>query len=1156
MPTPASAALQDIFRQTEEIRASVDGVYSGVRSKRRGYWTPRRIAVQEKKLKAQFDKLTSASRKFYEGELEGVFVEGARSIDANYQITEDDRRLLSTLSDQSMTKINTSNELAKRGTFRWGEISEGSSFKGGANKYNVRGMVTADGRRYRPDQYAKVVLSADASRVRNFGIVRAAVAQGARALQVNDGADCGWTDHDDPQTANGMIVTFDQALSHPIAHPYCQRTFSPTNLAPPKGDKVKRVAVKAAKVAAAGSVAAVAGTVALRSSKTLQARLTAILAASNPQFMEYRSRVLQVAAATRREFDEIAADLRREMDDWIADADYELSQRARQLIGVGADAPLKVVGDAYSDLYDFDRLRFMSQQDLDLHNSIGGHVVDQLVGSGGSVSWSLPKVFRGNRSIGTTITSNQGRFSSRVGRDLRTSVSHKLGDHARVGAVKSGLDEAVVRYVNFTPNRMIRYRLSSVKTGVANRVVMNPSGMVRAGFAVDPRTGFVRPSLRFLPKGPIRITSEVNRSRGTWQNGRPLERPIGSIINVTRTRVKNRVYEETRDIKDIMSRGQSGQPGFLYESDFASGGVLNQLVIVGSDTGRGNIIRRGVIKNALSITDSATNKNVRVDLHIVNGKFVTRHRTNAGRINSVSTNVEVRVVKGIRFNLNTGLNLRGLDIDNLADLRHIRLHDIKALDLRNSLMVRSLSLNLHAFGHSIWEISKILRMSWEDVRLLWADTKRLADAAWRHQIWGQVRSQIELETGITEWTADGIRRELADRVREIPGLMQKQAAALKKEWVDDPISWVAGSADRMAKISKAVQVRYNKPRVSNVVKLDYEGLERNDGPFLTSFDRGVVEDLSDIIYMQPSEIAEDIGITLREAEEMHRRALIVLRDKLGLDKDQVLPDSWGTLAQSRPLVHDVSSVLDDQHFARMTSAADAVNNLEPGTTIAAVSHDIRIVANYLEREFPELPPIRFRLVDDPDNDLGASAQYLSADMIRPGIQRLVVDGKLGPDAIESYMETGEIWIHQSSLQTWMYKYNVSGATPWTMMQVDGMNQGLSIMLHEMGHHAHIALDSVSARFRKTVMDDIWDKITEIYPVSLDDIRDSGFDTDNYRELYEGLFQVDAVRGAIPSQYAFTNHWEFFAELFNYGAQYPGKSKLADGVYQILKEAWS
>lgn len=46
-------------------------------------------------------------------------------------------------------------------------------------------------------------------------------------VEVLDGEGCGWAEHDDPDEANGKVVTLDEADEQPISHPNCVRAFSP-----------------------------------------------------------------------------------------------------------------------------------------------------------------------------------------------------------------------------------------------------------------------------------------------------------------------------------------------------------------------------------------------------------------------------------------------------------------------------------------------------------------------------------------------------------------------------------------------------------------------------------------------------------------------------------------------------------------------------------------------------------------------------------------------------------------------------------------------------------------------------------------------------------------------------------------------------------------
>lgn len=54
-------------------------------------------------------------------------------------------------------------------------------------------------------------------------------------VEVQDGDDCGWQDHDDPDLADGSFRTMDDADEYPIAHPNCVRVFLPSD-GPPEGE--------------------------------------------------------------------------------------------------------------------------------------------------------------------------------------------------------------------------------------------------------------------------------------------------------------------------------------------------------------------------------------------------------------------------------------------------------------------------------------------------------------------------------------------------------------------------------------------------------------------------------------------------------------------------------------------------------------------------------------------------------------------------------------------------------------------------------------------------------------------------------------------------------------------------------------------------------
>lgn len=52
-------------------------------------------------------------------------------------------------------------------------------------------------------------------------------------VNVYDGPDCGWTEHDDPDLADGSLRSLDEADEYPLSHPHCQRAFGPVVLSEP-----------------------------------------------------------------------------------------------------------------------------------------------------------------------------------------------------------------------------------------------------------------------------------------------------------------------------------------------------------------------------------------------------------------------------------------------------------------------------------------------------------------------------------------------------------------------------------------------------------------------------------------------------------------------------------------------------------------------------------------------------------------------------------------------------------------------------------------------------------------------------------------------------------------------------------------------------------
>lgn len=89
-------------------------------------------------------------------------------------------------------------------------------------------VIYAGDHRHPVHAWARAALSWQTVSTANAGGARTALDDmGIDFLEVRDGDDCGWTEHNDPDRANRTLRTVADALAHPLAHPHCQREFLP-----------------------------------------------------------------------------------------------------------------------------------------------------------------------------------------------------------------------------------------------------------------------------------------------------------------------------------------------------------------------------------------------------------------------------------------------------------------------------------------------------------------------------------------------------------------------------------------------------------------------------------------------------------------------------------------------------------------------------------------------------------------------------------------------------------------------------------------------------------------------------------------------------------------------------------------------------------------
>lgn len=89
-------------------------------------------------------------------------------------------------------------------------------------------VVYANQARHPIDAWARTAITWQAVTTANTAAARTSLDElGVSYVEIRDGADCGWTSHDDPDRANRTLRTVQDALAHPTAHPHCVRELLP-----------------------------------------------------------------------------------------------------------------------------------------------------------------------------------------------------------------------------------------------------------------------------------------------------------------------------------------------------------------------------------------------------------------------------------------------------------------------------------------------------------------------------------------------------------------------------------------------------------------------------------------------------------------------------------------------------------------------------------------------------------------------------------------------------------------------------------------------------------------------------------------------------------------------------------------------------------------
>lgn len=626
---PADDLTRDVrMRIRETNRLATDNSLEAARITIRRQRTPATKDRLVRPVVGALDELDGEIQQFFRGEFRQAYAAGARAANPNWKPSSEDIEDVKRMAGSAEQLLLRNNEFAKRNARRTipalVDMERPKALRI-ARKNPIKGGRKSNGDEQSFQTYGEMSLRAITARAYNTAYLRTAAAGGAQLFSVYDGADCGWRHHRDTELAAGKIVTLEEAMSFPIAHPNCVRGFvaAPEAQTPSEGP-LKRAARAAGRIAKESARATVAGNAVslarhLVTDERVQQAAMRVISAGRADFLQYKqnlatvarlydhSRRARIAAmgnvtdiATRTAPSVDARDVADDVMAWMDDfaEGEEVPEHVLHILGVDSLTARKVVGDrmqTFSTMYNSTyRGAAAPIKRTFPTKTIGGREqpprvrrepattrdVFEGIAANAFYDWLGPRIpqFKYLKMTFPNINGSIG-FADRPRR-----VSGAIGD-------------------------MVKVTATSIKDrGVINHLSLNPNGLLRLGLTKDPETGWVTPTFRLIPPGPLHIMTKVNRG------------------------VQGNITSLSGEVRLV-----TGQP-----------------------------LMEGV---------------------------------------------------SARFNL----NLRKLNIENLSDIKRLKMEDFRKFD-REDIRGVSLASDLRLRGYNLFDISRTFRLPWEEAEKLWALT--------------------------------------------------------------------------------------------------------------------------------------------------------------------------------------------------------------------------------------------------------------------------------------------------------------------------------------------------------------------------------------------------------------------------------------------------
>jgi hypothetical protein len=248
MPQPAAVnrAAEQLVSEFQQIWAQIiEEQRKALRLRGRNQRT-RKLRVIESRIEKLIDDVDAATRRwisqtypkiYHLGAVNGAVAAGAvfdgwteLHLNAVERIAAD--TFADLLEATVFVRADTKRFIQEAGKLASANVVEGTpALRGGVQLERVlrdRGIsavIYRDGSRHGLAEYAQVVVRTKTAVAYNTATLNSGILAGVTYYEVFDGPDCGWSRHDDSDTALGKIVTYDESIGQPISHPNCRRSF-------------------------------------------------------------------------------------------------------------------------------------------------------------------------------------------------------------------------------------------------------------------------------------------------------------------------------------------------------------------------------------------------------------------------------------------------------------------------------------------------------------------------------------------------------------------------------------------------------------------------------------------------------------------------------------------------------------------------------------------------------------------------------------------------------------------------------------------------------------------------------------------------------------------------------------------------------------------